>query len=154
LADGERGELVFTTLTKEAMPVIRYRTRDLTRLLPGTARSLRRMEKISGRSDDMVIVRGVNVFPSQIEEQILRSPALSGHYQMILTRDNRMDMLTVAVEARPEEWGANLAGEEAELIARIKQHVGVSTTVTVLAPGSIERSVGKARRVLDRRPRE
>ena len=153
LPDGEPGELVFTTLTKEAMPVIRYRTRDLTRLLPGTARSLRRMEKITGRSDDMVIVRGVNVFPSQIEEQILRDQALTGHYQIILTRERRLDALTVAVEARPEAWGAGIGHQATELATRIKHRVGVTAAVTVLAPGSIERSVGKARRVIDRRPK-
>ena len=153
LPEGERGELVLTSLSKEAMPVIRYRTRDLTRLLPGTARSLRRLEKLTGRSDDMVIVRGVNVFPSQIEEQILRLEALTGHYQMILTREGRMDELEVLVEARPEDWGAGVADHEVELAGRIKERIGVTARVTVVAPGSIERSVGKARRVIDRRPK-
>ena len=151
LPDGEKGELVFTSLTKEAMPVIRYRTRDLTRLLPGTARTMRRMEKITGRSDDMLIVRGVNVFPTQIEEQILRFPALAGHYQIVLTREGRMDEMMVQVEARAETWG--MAGDAAgrELAGRIKELVGVTARVEVVAPGGVERSLGKARRVIDRR---
>ena len=151
LPDGEKGELVFTSLTKEAMPVIRYRTRDLTRLLPGTARSMRRMEKITGRSDDMLIVRGVNVFPTQIEEQILRFEALAGHYQIILTREGRMDEMAVQVEARPEAMGAAADAAGRELAGRIKELVGVTARVEIVAPGGIERSLGKARRVIDRR---
>jgi len=152
LPDGEAGELVFTTLTKEGMPVVRYRTRDLTRLLPGTARSMRRMEKITGRSDDMMIVRGVNVFPTQIEEQALRIESLSGHYQIVLTREGRMDMMQVRVEARPEFWvGRSLDADAALLAARIKDGVGLTVQVAVEAPGAIERSLGKAKRVIDRR---
>ena len=150
LPDGEQGELVFTSLTKQAMPVIRYRTRDLTRLLPGTARTMRRMEKITGRTDDMLIVRGVNVFPTQIEEQILRFDSLAGHYQIILTREGRLDAMQVQVEARPEAWGTN-TDHGAELAHRIKQLIGITARVDILAPGSIERSLGKARRVIDRR---
>ncbi len=153
LPDGEFGELVLTSLTKEAMPVIRYRTRDLTRLLPGTARSLRRMEKIAGRDDDMLIVRGVNVFPSQIEEQILRCPALAGHYQLVLSREGRLDELTVAVEARAEAWPDGSAGGAKELAHHIKSRIGVTARVKVLAPGGIERSLGKARRLIDQRPK-
>ena len=151
LPDGEKGELVFTALTKEAMPIIRYRTRDLTRLLPGTARTMRRMEKITGRSDDMLIVRGVNVFPSQIEEQILRFDALAGHYQIVLTREGRMDEMAVLVEARPEGVGPAADEQGRDLAARIKELVGVTAKVEVMAPGGIERSLGKARRVVDRR---
>ncbi len=149
LPDGELGELVLTTLTKEAMPVIRYRTRDLTRLLPGTARTMRRVEKVTGRSDDMVIVRGVNVFPSQIEEVVLAQGELSGHYQMVLTREGRLDAMLVRVEARVEAYGVP---DVAERLARaIKERVGVTAAVAVEAPGAVERSVGKARRVVDRR---
>jgi phenylacetate-CoA ligase len=151
LPDGAEGELVFTSLTKEAMPVIRYRTRDLSRLLPGTARSMRRMRKITGRSDDMLIVRGVNVFPTQIEELIFRFEVLAAHYQIVLTREGRMDEMTVQVEARPEAWGADVAHVGSELAQHIKAMVGVSANVLVVAPGTIERSVGKARRVIDRR---
>lgn len=152
LPDGEPGELVFTSLTKEGMPVLRYRTRDLTRLLPGTARTMRRMQKVTGRSDDMVIVRGVNMFPTQIEEQLLKSEALTGHYQIVLTRAGRMDEVAVHVEARPEAYVASaMATEEAVLIARIKDTIGLTTRVVVEAPGTIERSLGKARRVVDRR---
>src|SRR5580704_3597077 len=155
LPDGERGELVFTTLTREGMPVVRYRTRDLTRLLPGTARTMRRMEKVTGRSDDMVIVRGVNMFPTQVEEQLLKSEALSGHYQIVLTREGRMDDVAVHVEARPEFFDPVLMAAEAKVVvARIKDTIGLTTRVVVEAPGGIERSVGKARRVIDRRPRE
>ncbi len=154
LADGERGELVFTTLTKEGLPVIRYRTRDLTRLLPGTARTMRRMEKVTGRSDDMFILRGVNVFPTQIEEQILRSPHLSGHYQILLSRPDRMDEMEVHAETRPESMDQSIAVEEARHLAeRIKTMVGVSAHVVVHPPGEIERSIGKARRVVDSRPK-
>ena len=152
LPDGEKGELVFTSLTKEAMPVIRYRTRDLTRLLPGTARSMRRMEKVTGRSDDMMIVRGVNVFPTQIEEKLLEATSLSAHYQIILTREGRMDQMEVNVEQRIGAGDeAHLAGRD--LAHRIKQTIGISARVTVLPPEGIERSQGKARRVVDLRPK-
>ena len=152
LPDGEVGELVFTSLTKEATPIIRYRTRDLTRLLPGTARSMRRMEKVTGRSDDMIILRGVNVFPTQIEELVLARDDLSGHYQIELTRDGRMDAMLVRVEARPDSFGTTDAGPA--LAATIKNRVGVTATVQIVPPGGIERSLGKARRVIDRRPKE
>ncbi|MGL4810749.1 MAG: phenylacetate--CoA ligase PaaK [Beijerinckiaceae bacterium] len=152
LPDGEQGELVFTSLTKEAMPVIRYRTRDLTRLLPGTARSMRRMEKITGRTDDMMIVRGVNVFPTQIEEKLLTLDSLSAHYQIILTRDGRMDQMEILVEERPGAGdGAQAAGKM--LAKMVKDNVGVSARVTVLPVDGIERSLGKARRVIDKRPK-
>jgi phenylacetate-CoA ligase len=153
LPDGERGELVFTSLTKEAMPVIRYRTRDLTRLLPGTARSMRRMEKVTGRTDDMMIVRGVNVFPTQIEEKLLRLDALSAHYQIVLTREGRLDGMEVKVEAR--EGADAAANEAAKVLARqIKDTIGISAWVQVLPPGGIERSQGKARRIVDLRPKD
>jgi phenylacetate-CoA ligase len=152
LPDGELGELVLTSLTKEAMPVIRYRTRDLTRLLPGTARSMRRMERITGRSDDMMIVRGVNVFPTQIEELILRVPELSAHYFVELTREGRMDEMTVHVEAKPEKADTAARAAAASLLAaHIKGLVGVSARVMVAEPGKLERSLGKAKRVVDRR---
>jgi len=154
LPDGTDGELVFTSLTKEAMPVIRYRTRDLSRLLPGTARSMRRMQKVTGRSDDMLIVRGVNVFPTQIEELILRFDMLAAHYQILLMREGRMDEMTVQVEARPEAWGAGIEDEGSELAYRIKETMGITAKVTVVAPGTIERSLGKARRVIDKRTRD
>jgi phenylacetate-CoA ligase len=149
--DGEEGELVFTSLTKEAMPVIRYRTRDLTRLLPGTARPMRRMEKITGRSDDMIILRGVNLFPTQIEELILQTPVLAPHFQCVLTRTGRLDELTVCVERRPDASAdeATAAGEK--LRGLVKQIIGVTVAVTVLAPDGIERSQGKARRIVDQR---
>lgn len=154
LPDGELGELVFTSLTKEALPVIRYRTRDLTRLLPPTARSMRRIAKITGRSDDMLIIRGVNVFPSQIEELILKQPKLSPHYQLEVTREGHLDALTVNVEIKPEF--ATLTAPEREFIAHdlqhhIKSYVGISTHVEIKAVGSIERSIGKAKRVIDLR---
>ncbi|MEW5421896.1 phenylacetate--CoA ligase PaaK [Amorphus sp. 3PC139-8] len=152
--DGEVGELVFTSLSKEALPIIRYRTRDLTRLMPGTARSMRRMEKITGRSDDMLIIRGVNVFPTQIEEQLLRCSGLAPHYVIEVTRESRMDELTVHVEAREglaDE--ATRASQAAELKAHIKNNIGVSTRIVVADPGGVERSMGKARRVIDRRPK-
>jgi phenylacetate-CoA ligase len=152
LADGEKGELVFTSLTKEAMPVIRYRTRDLTRLLPGTARSMRRMEKVTGRSDDMMIVRGVNIFPTQIEERLFELDALSAHYQIVLTREGRLDEMEIKVEARPNA-GADFSAVGRDLAHRIKQTIGISARVNVLAPESIERSQGKARRVVDLRPK-
>jgi phenylacetate-CoA ligase len=148
LPDGEEGELVFTSLTKQATPIIRYRTRDLTRLLPGTARSMRRMVKVTGRSDDMFIVRGVNVFPTQVEELVLADPDLSGHYQIELTRDGRMDSMRVRVEARPDTFGLVQPGP---LAHAIKERIGVTAAVEILAPGGIERSIGKARRVIDRR---
>lgn len=153
LAEGEMGELVFTSLTKEAMPIIRYRTRDLTRLLPGTARSMRRMEKVTGRSDDMIILRGVNVFPTQIEEQLFKCEALSPHFQIELTRDERLDVMTVHVEPASSSIN-NTARETAakELSEHIKNVVGVSTKVVVSESGGIERSLGKARRVVDNRP--
>ncbi len=151
LPDGEAGELVFTTLTKEAMPVIRYRTRDLTRLLPGTARSMRRMERITGRSDDMLIVRGVNVFPTQIEEQILKVRTLAPHYQIILTRESRMDEMEVLVEATPTAGDDTRIAAGDDLQRLIKNLIGVTAKVTVLEPGAVERSQGKARRVIDKR---
>jgi phenylacetate-CoA ligase len=154
VAEGERGELVLTTLTKEAMPVIRYRTRDLTRLLPGTARSFRRMEKITGRSDDMLIVRGVNLFPTQIEEQILKVRALAPHYQLVLTRDGRLDDVEILVEAAPSSVdGPAREAAGAELARLVKNLIGLSASVTVLDPGGVERSQGKARRVIDKRPK-
>ena len=150
LPDGERGELVFTSLTKEGMPVIRYRTRDLTRLLPGTARSMRRMEKVTGRSDDMMIVRGVNVFPTQIEELLLEIESLSAHYQIVLTREARLDAMEIMVEARPEHRaGSTAAGER--LANLVKERIGVTARCTVTDPGAIERSLGKAKRVIDKR---
>ncbi|MDP2450861.1 MAG: phenylacetate--CoA ligase PaaK [Polaromonas sp.] len=153
LPDGEIGELVFTSLSKEALPIIRYRTRDLTRLLPGTARSMRRMEKITGRSDDMMIVRGVNVFPTQIEELILKRHELAPHYQCILTREGSMDCLRVAVETRP---GLAPDSPSAQAAAHVLQHeikayIGTSVDIELRAEGGVERSLGKARRVLDRR---
>jgi phenylacetate-CoA ligase len=154
LPDGEKGELVFTTITKTGMPVIRYRTRDLTRLLPGTARTMRRMEKITGRSDDMMIVRGVNVFPSQIEEQIFKVPALAAHYQIILTRDDRLDEMEVLVEATPTAAHIDVRRASAVVLSGlIKDNIGSSARVSVTDPGTIERSQGKARRVIDNRPK-
>jgi phenylacetate-CoA ligase len=154
LPDGSIGELVFTSLTKQAMPVIRYRTRDLTRLLPGTARTMRRMAKITGRSDDMLIVRGVNLFPTQIEELILRVPALSPHFQCVLTRPNRLDELAVRVERRADVTESAGAAAGAELATLVKNIIGVSVTVQVLPPDGVERSVGKMRRIVDDRPTE
>lgn len=155
LPDGERGELVFTSLTKEAMPVIRYRTGDLTRLLPGTARSMRRMEKVTGRSDDMMILRGVNVFPTQIEEQLLRCEGLSPHYYIELSREGRMDEMTLHVEALPDHADdASRAAQAAELSHHVKSVIGVSARVAVADPGNLERSQGKARRIVDKRPKE
>ncbi len=154
LPDGEMGELVFTSLTKEAFPVIRYRTRDLTRLLPGTARTMRRMEKVTGRSDDMMIVRGVNVFPTQIEEQILKCPGLAPHYVIELTRRDRMDELTVAVEARETSADEDSRQAQAQLLGEhIKGSIGISARIVVSDPGSVTRSQGKAVRVIDNRPR-
>ncbi|MGC4892523.1 phenylacetate--CoA ligase PaaK [Micromonospora sp. DT31] len=151
LPDGERGELVLTSLTREAMPVIRYRTRDLTRLLPGTARPMRRIEKITGRTDDMMIVRGVNVFPTQIEELILRTPALSPHFQCVLERQGRLDTLTVPVERRPDATVEEAERAAATLAEQVKNTIGVSVTVWVVEPDGVERSLGKMRRIVDRR---
>ncbi len=151
LPEGEKGELVFTSLTKEAMPVIRYRTRDLTRLLPPTARSMRRMEKITGRSDDMMIIRGVNVFPTQVEELILREAELVAHYQLEITRPSHLDELTVLVERAPSVGAADGEGAGRRLGQAIKNLIGVSAVVRVVQPGGIERSMGKARRVVDKR---
>jgi phenylacetate-CoA ligase len=152
LPDGERGELVFTSLTKEALPVIRYRTRDLTRLLPGTARSMRRMEKVTGRTDDMIILRGVNLFPTQVEELILRIPGLSPHYQCVLTRPNRMDEMTVRVEARDAHTSTQERTElAAELAGRVKHNIGVTVAVDVVEPNVLGRSSGKLNRILDER---
>ena len=151
LADGEPGELVLTSLTKEAMPIIRYRTRDLTRLLPGTARTMRRMEKITGRSDDMLIIRGVNVFPSQIEALVLEQPELSPHYFLEVYQEGRLDTMDVLVELKPGATNTNRDQEAAALQQRIKDLVGVNTTVRVVDQGAIERSQGKARRVNDTR---
>ncbi|MCX4721427.1 phenylacetate--CoA ligase [Streptomyces virginiae] len=152
LPEGEPGELVFTSLTKEAMPIIRYRTRDLTRLLPGTARpAFRRMEKITGRSDDMIILRGVNVYPTQIEEVLLRTPGLAPHFQLRLTREGRMDALTVRVEAR-RETDAERRQDAADAVVRaVKEGVGVSVRVEVVDPETLERSVGKIKRLVDLR---
>ncbi|MCO1395670.1 phenylacetate--CoA ligase PaaK [Burkholderia cenocepacia] len=153
LPDGELGELVFTSLTKEALPIIRYRTRDLTRLLPGTARTMRRMEKITGRSDDMMIVRGVNVFPTQIEEQLLKQRALAPHYQIVLTKEGPLDVLTLNVEPCPETAPDTAAIHVAKqaLAYDIKSLIGVTAVINVLPVNGIERSVGKARRVVDKR---
>jgi phenylacetate-CoA ligase len=153
LPEGEKGELVFTSLTKEALPMIRYRTRDLTRLLPPTARSMRRMEKITGRSDDMLIIRGVNVFPTQVEELILKDPALEPHYQLEVTRPRNLDELAVVVERSPGAGSADGDAAGRKLAHLIKNLIGVSADVRVVAPGGIERSLGKARRVLDKRPK-
>ncbi len=152
LPDGELGELVFTSLTKEAMPVIRYRTRDLTRLLPPTSRAMRRMGKITGRSDDMLIIRGVNLFPTQIEEMLLQEPALAPHYQLIVTRDGHLDQLEVLVESREDVRHGDGIRAGAVLEQKIKAFIGVSSIVSVLPPNGVERTlVGKARRVVDRR---
>jgi phenylacetate-CoA ligase len=153
VAEGEPGELVLTSLTKEAMPVIRYRTRDLTRLMPGSASAMRRMAKITGRSDDMLIVRGVNLFPSQVEEQILRDPAFSGHYVIELSRSGALDDLLVRVEphAAMEREAASRSSEALE--KRLKGMCGLSAAIEIAKPGAVERSIGKARRVIDRRPK-
>ena len=153
LADGEKGELVFTSLTKEALPMVRYRTRDLTRLLPPTARPMRRMEKITGRSDDMLIIRGVNVFPTQVEELILREHALEPHYQLEITRPGNMDEMVVLVERSPAAGATDGESAGARLAHLIKSMIGVTAEVRVVAPGSIERSLGKAKRVVDKRPK-
>jgi phenylacetate-CoA ligase len=151
LPEGSKGELVFTSLTKEALPIIRYRTRDLTRLLPPTTRAMRRMEKITGRSDDMMIIRGVNVFPTQIEELILQQPALAPHYQLEITRPRVLDELAVLVERAPTAGSADGDAAGAALAHSIKSLVGVTATVRVLQSGGIERSLGKAKRIVDKR---
>ena len=152
LPDGSRGELVFTSLTKEGMPVVRYRTRDLTRLLPGTARSMRRIEKVTGRSDDMMIIRGVNVFPTQIEELILTDDRLAPHFQIELRREDRLDEIKVRVEARADAADESArVGAGVELAHRIKALIGITADVEVVAPGGIERSIGKAKRIVDLR---
>jgi len=156
LPDGEKGELVFTSLTKEAFPVIRYRTRDLTRLLPGTARpGMRRMEKVTGRSDDMIILRGVNVFPTQIEEVLLATDWCGGHFIIELTREGRMDAMTVLAEARAESWdGRGLVEQTALVTHHIKNTTGIHANIRAVPPDTLERSLGKARRVFDKRPKE
>ena len=151
MPDGEKGELVFTSLTKEALPIVRYRTRDLTRLLPGSARTMRRIEKITGRSDDMMIIRGVNVFPTQIEELILGDTVLAPHYQVEITRPHSLDEMTVLVERAPGVGARDADEAGARLAHRIKGMIGVSATVRVLQSSGIERSVGKAKRVVDKR---
>ncbi len=156
LADGEPGELVFTTLSKEALPMIRYRTRDLTRLLPPTARPFRRFEKVTGRSDDMLIIRGVNLFPSQVEELIMREQRLTPHYLLEVRREGPLDELTVITEARPEtaEAGQSAMDEAGKaLVHEIKSRIGVSATVRVMPVGGVERSIGKAKRINDLRPK-
>jgi phenylacetate-CoA ligase len=154
LPDGEEGELVLTSLTKEALPIVRYRTRDLTRLLPPTARAFRRIGKIMGRSDDMLIVRGVNVFPTQVEEIVLQNRALSGTYQLVLRRDGLLDSVEVLCELAPGTAAAQAAPLGDWVQQRVKALVGISTQVQVLAPGAIERTqTGKSRRVVDQRPR-
>jgi phenylacetate-CoA ligase len=152
LPDGEEGELVFTSLTKQAMPIIRYRTRDLTRLLPGTARTMRRIEKITGRTDDMIILRGINLFPTQIEELILATQELSPHFQCVLTRAGNLDSMTVLVERR-EQVTVDAATEAGALLTRrVKSSIGVTIGVDVVEPNTVERSVGKMRRIVDQRP--
>ena len=153
LPDGSIGELVFTSLTKEAMPVVRYRTRDLTRLLPGTARTMRRIEKITGRTDDMIILRGVNLFPTQVEELILGLPALSPHFQLHLSKQGNMDALTVHVERRPDATASDADAAGTQLTASIKNTIGVSAAIVVENPETIERSMGKMRRIVDERAR-
>jgi phenylacetate-CoA ligase len=152
LPDGEEGELVFTSLTKQAMPVIRYRTRDLTRLLPGTARTMRRIEKITGRTDDMIILRGVNLFPAQIEELILAAPSLSPHFQCVLERAGALDSMTVLVERRGSASPEQGAEAGALLQRLVKNSIGVTVAVEVAEPGTVERSAGKMRRTIDKRP--
>jgi phenylacetate-CoA ligase len=148
LPDGEFGELVFTSLTKQAMPLMRYRTRDLSRLLPGTARAMRRMERVTGRSDDMIVLRGVNIFPIQIETMILQDARLTPHYLLELRRDTRLDSLTVRVELRGDADREDVA---ALLAHRVKATLGVSVHVELVEPGGIERSAGKAKRIVDLR---
>jgi phenylacetate-CoA ligase len=153
LPDGEYGELVFTSLTKEALPIIRYRTRDLTRLLPGTARPMRRIDKITGRSDDMMIIRGVNVFPTQIEEQILKIKALAPHYEIVVEKDGNLDKVLVKVELTPDAQNIEQAPVVKELQHHIKSVVGISTKIEVVPVGGLPRSEGKAKRVFDNRPK-
>jgi phenylacetate-CoA ligase len=153
LPEGEMGELVLTSLTKEAMPMIRYRTRDLTRLLPPTARSMRRMAKITGRSDDMLIIRGVNLFPSQVEELILRRPELAPHYLLEVTRPAALDELAIHVERQPHVGEVDAEDAGKRLVHEIKAYIGVSASAVIVPPGGIERSLGKARRIVDRRPK-
>ena len=152
LPDGELGELVFTSLTKQAMPVIRYRTRDLTRLLPGTARTMRRMEKVTGRTDDMIILRGVNLFPTQVEELLLTLPALTPHFQCVLSRPGTLDEMAVRVERRADASPDDGSAAGAELERLVKATIGVSVGVEVVDPNGVERSVGKMRRIVDERP--
>ncbi|MDX1779971.1 MAG: phenylacetate--CoA ligase PaaK [Thalassovita sp.] len=154
LPDGELGELVFTSLSKEAFPIIRYRTRDLTRLLPGTARSMRRMEKVTGRSDDMIILRGVNVFPTQIEEQLMTVEGLAPHFQIELARPDRMDEMTVHVELSDGASVDILETAAKDLKGKVKSNVGISVKVNVAEPGQVARSQGKAVRIIDNRPKE
>ncbi|WP_415715714.1 phenylacetate--CoA ligase PaaK [Roseibium sp.] len=155
LPDGDMGELVFTTLTKEGLPMVRYRTRDLTRILPGTARSMRRIEKITGRSDDMIILRGVNVFPTQIEEQILKCDGLAAHFQIELVRSGRMDAMIVHAEATASQSSSEARAASArELAHHIKSTIGISTSIEVHEPEKVARSEGKAKRVVDNRPKE
>jgi phenylacetate-CoA ligase len=152
--DGTRGEILFTSLTKQAMPLIRYRTRDLTRLLPGTARPAhRRMERVTGRSDDMIVLRGVNVFPTQIEELLLRVPGLSPHFQLLLTSRDNLDELTVQAEARPGVAADQRSAAARELADRVRDNMGLRVEVTVTDPDTVERSAGKMRRVVDQRNR-
>ena len=153
LPEGERGELVFTSLTKEALPIVRYRTRDLTRLLPPTARAMRRIEKITGRSDDMMIIRGVNVFPTQIEELMLKDHVLAPHYQIEITRPKNLDEMTVLVERTASAGSADGEAAGQRLAHLIKNLIGVTADVKVLQPGGIERSLGKAKRIVDKRPK-
>jgi phenylacetate-CoA ligase len=155
LPDGELGELVFTSLSKEAFPIIRYRTRDLTRLMPGTARSMRRMEKITGRSDDMIILRGVNVFPTQIEEQLLTIPELAPHFQIELVRKGRMDHMIVHVEATRDAAAKTVREDAAKQLGhKIKQTIGITAEIQAKLPGEVARSEGKAVRLVDNRPKE
>jgi phenylacetate-CoA ligase len=159
LPDGEQGELVFTSLSKQAMPVIRYRTRDLTRLLPPTSRSFRRMDRITGRSDDMLIIRGVNVFPTQIEEQIMRDARLSGNYQILVSREGHLDNVEVRCELQREVSGklspAEVGAVASELQHHIKTIIGITTKISVLEPETIPRTLtGKARRLIDERPKQ
>ncbi|MFC7571199.1 hypothetical protein ACFQX8_01205 [Klenkia terrae] len=154
LADGEEGELLFTSLTKEALPIIRYRTRDLTRLLPGTARpGMRRMQKVTGRTDDMIILRGVNLFPTQIEEVVLRTSGLSPHFALELSTRGRMDHLVVSVEARPDCPPERRSPAAAEVQVLLKETVGTSVEVVVVDPETLPRSMGKLQRLTDRRAR-
>ena len=154
LPEGGKGELVFTSLTKEAMPVIRYRTRDLTRLLPPTSRAMRRIEKITGRSDDMLIIRGVNLFPTQVEELLVKEAALAPHYQLEVTRPGALDELTIHVERAPQAGQADGEAAGKRIAQLIKNLIGITAAVSVEAPGGVERSLGKARRVVDKRPKQ